>query len=177
MADAQTISGAQLCSLTGLTDRRHRQLAADGYFPSPIKGEYQLTPTLQGMFRYYREQQHRGNDDLATERLRKTRAEANLAEIRLAKERKHALDKDSVFRCWENILMVIRQKILALPSKVAPRLVYMDDQKVIEDELEKEVTNALEELSKPQTYDDATQDEVQEGEEQSSQTSEATAET
>ena len=96
------------------------------------------------MFRYYREQQHRGNDDLATERLRKTRAEANLAEIRLAKERKHALDKDSVFRCWENILMVIRQKILALPSKVAPRLVYMDDQKVIEDELEKEVTNALE---------------------------------
>ena len=57
--------------------------------------------------------------------------------------------------------MVIRQKILP-PSKVAPRLVYMDDQKVIENELDKEVTNVLEELSKPQTYDDATQDEVQE---------------
>ena len=178
MSDAvQTLTAERLCTLTGLTDRRHRQLAAEGYFPAPIKGQYQLVPTIQGMFRYFRDQMNRGNDEFALERLRKTRAEANLAEIRLAKERKHALDKDAVFRCWENILMVIRQKILALPSKVAPRLVYMDDQKVIEDELEKEVTNALEELSKPQTYDDATQDEVQEGEEQSSQTPEATAET
>ena len=82
MADVQTISGEQLCTLTGLSDRRHRQLAKDGYFPPPMKGQYQLTLTLQGMFRYYRDLQSRSNDDFALERLRKTRAEANLAEIR-----------------------------------------------------------------------------------------------
>jgi hypothetical protein len=164
MSDAaQTLSAERLCTLTGLTDRRHRQLAAEGYFPAPIKGQYQLTPTIQGMFRYFRDQMNRGNDEFGIERLRKTRAEANLAEIRLAKERKDAFDRKSVLRCWENIVMVIRQKVLAIPSKVAPRLVYMDDQKAIEADLDKEVTSALEELSKPQTYDNP-ENEVQEGE-------------
>ncbi len=180
MADEQTISGRRLCTLTGLTDRRHRQLAKDGYFPPPIKGQYQLTPTLQGMFRYYRELQHRGNDDFAMERLRKTRAEANLAEIRLAKERKDALDRHSVIRTWENIIMVIRQKLLALPSKIAPRLIYMDDQKLVEVELDKEICGALEDLSKPQTYDDATdeaENEIQEGDKQRDPSPETTTET
>src|SRR5256885_3244989 len=31
-----TISADRLCSLTGLTDRRHRQLAKEGYFPPPM---------------------------------------------------------------------------------------------------------------------------------------------
>ena len=74
------------------------------------------------------------------------------------------------------IVMVIRQKMLALPSKVSPRLVYMDDQKAIEADLEKEVTDSLEELSKPQTYDDAT-NEVQDGDDESDPPPEATAET
>ncbi len=175
MSDAaQSLSAERLCTLTGLTDRRHRQLAAEGFFPPPIKGQYQLTPTIQGMFRYFRDQMNRGNDEFNLERLRKTRAEANLAEIRLAKERKEALDRKSVLRIWDNIVMVIRQKILAIPSKVAPRLVYMDDQKVIESDLEKEVTDALEELSKPQTYDHS-ENEVQEGEGSSDPTPEATA--
>lgn len=55
MAEASTISAEKLCALTGLTDRRHRQLAREGYFPSPSKGLYQLTPTIAGIFRYYRE--------------------------------------------------------------------------------------------------------------------------
>lgn len=60
MADAtplqpQLISGDKLAALTGLTDRRHRQLAKESWFPSPSHGQYQLIPTLQGLFRYYRE--------------------------------------------------------------------------------------------------------------------------
>jgi len=57
MADApeRHIASEQLCVLTGLTDRRHRQLAKDGWFSPPIKGQYILVPTLQGLFRYYRE--------------------------------------------------------------------------------------------------------------------------
>ncbi len=51
----QTISAERLAVLTGLTDRRARQIAKLGYFPPPIKSQYQLTATLQGMFKYYRE--------------------------------------------------------------------------------------------------------------------------
>tara|TARA_Y100001934_G_scaffold169279_1_gene201184 strand:+ start:3270 stop:3797 length:528 start_codon:yes stop_codon:yes gene_type:complete len=175
MAEAQTISSAQLCTLTGLSDRRHRQLAGDGYFPPPIKGQYQFAPTLQGLFRYYRDQQSKGSDEFATERLRKTRAEANLAEIRLHKERRNAFDRKAVLRTWENIIMVIRQKLLALPSKMSPRLAYMDDQKAIEADLEKEVRDALEELSKPQAYEDEVETEIQAGDNASAETPEAAA--
>ena len=174
MDENTQIDSATLSRLTGLSDRRHRQIADEGFFPPPSKGLYQFEPTLTGLFNYYKEQNNRGQGELAIERLRKTRAEANLAEIRLAKERKDALDRKSVLRCWENILMTIRQKILALPNKVAPRLAYMEDQQQIEGELEKEVTGALEELSKPQTYDNP-ENEIQEGEGSSDSTPEATA--
>jgi len=168
----QTLSAERLCLLTGLTDRRHRQLAGEGYFPPPIKGQYQITPTMQGMFRYYREQQNKGSSEFNLERLRKTRAEANLAEIRLAKETKHALDAKAVFRAWENIVLVVRQKLLSLPTKVAPRLVYEDNQQNIEAELDKEICDALEELSKPQAYDEAPS-EIQKGENADAETPEA----
>lgn len=57
MAETQTITADRLCALTGLKDDRHRQLAKQGYFPAPKKGLYQLTVTLQGLFRYYRERE------------------------------------------------------------------------------------------------------------------------
>lgn len=51
------ISAEALCSITKLSDRRHRQIAKDlGYFASPIKSRYQFLATLEGLFRYYREQ-------------------------------------------------------------------------------------------------------------------------
>ena len=50
------ISSAQLCNLTKLSDRRHRQLAGDGYFPLHVRGKgWQFVPTIQGLFRYYQE--------------------------------------------------------------------------------------------------------------------------
>lgn len=177
MADTQTISSEMLCTLTGLSDRRHRQLAKDGYFPPPINGQYQLTSTLQGMFRYYREQMNKGSDEYALERLRKTRTEANLAEIRLAKERKDALDRKSVLETWENIVMVIRQRLLSLPSKISPRLVYIDEQADIETEIDKEIVDALSDLSKPISYrlseDDESQNVIQEGASESAEAPEA----
>ncbi|HEV2210841.1 MAG TPA: hypothetical protein VG167_18870 [Verrucomicrobiae bacterium] len=65
---ADTISGDELCEITGLTDRRHRQLATEGYFPSPRKGRYKLHETLAGLFRFFREQLHSKEDSLAVER-------------------------------------------------------------------------------------------------------------
>jgi hypothetical protein len=52
---ARTIVATELCKLTGLTDRRHRQLAHDGYFPPPIRGKYQFEATIRGNFKYYQE--------------------------------------------------------------------------------------------------------------------------
>ena len=50
----QTISSDALEKLTGLSDRRHRQIAKLGFFPPPKNGVYLLSPTIRGMFVYYR---------------------------------------------------------------------------------------------------------------------------
>ena len=44
-----------MAKLSGLTDRRLRELAAEGWFPKAKEGSYQLVPTIQGLLRYYRE--------------------------------------------------------------------------------------------------------------------------
>ena len=61
--DAQLTAGVpelflgakQLVNITGLSDRRHRQLADEGFFPAPMDGKYSMEPTLRGICRYYRE--------------------------------------------------------------------------------------------------------------------------
>jgi len=49
-----SVRAEELEEITGLTDRRHRQLAAEGFFPPPEKGCYQMLPALVGIIRFYR---------------------------------------------------------------------------------------------------------------------------
>src|ERR1043166_8761713 len=80
----QTISAEELCSVTGQTDQRHRQLAAAGYFPSPIRGQYQTFKTFAGIIRYQRELINRKSNTLAAEQEQLTRARRLKAEEELA---------------------------------------------------------------------------------------------
>lgn len=97
MADQpQTISGEKLTVLTGCTDRWHRQLAQRGFFPKPENGDYKLVPTLQGLFRFYRESRERATGDLAAEKLTKMRTERMIAELKLETQRGHTVQLDEV---------------------------------------------------------------------------------
>ena len=166
-ANSEQLTADKFCQITGLTDRRHRQLAKAGFYPMPKKGIYEMTPTLAGFVRYMREQVESAGADFEEEKLKKLTAERHMAELKLAKERKAALDADAVFRAWENIVLTIRQKLMALPSKTAPRLAHLGEQQKIEAELEREVADALVDLAKVETYDDDSEadseDEIQAG--------------
>ena len=143
-----------LCKVTGMTDSRHRQLAKTGLFPSPVRAKYDAVKTLAGIIKHIRELQAKAMGTLEEARLKQLTAERHMAELKLAKERKEALDAEAVFRAWENVVLTIRQKLLALPSKTAPRLAHLGDQGKIEAELEREVTAALVDLAKVEIYGD-----------------------
>lgn len=70
-ATPDLISGDELELLTGLTDRRHRQIAQEGFFSKPEMGKYLRAEALAGMFRYYRERNEK--DALTKERILLTR--------------------------------------------------------------------------------------------------------
>jgi len=44
-----------MAKLAGLTERRLRELATEGWFPKSAHGAYQLVPVIQGLLRFSRE--------------------------------------------------------------------------------------------------------------------------
>ena len=88
-----TIPGKVLVALTGLTDRRFRQLADQGYFPVPVKSMYQTSETLTGLFRYYREADQRirnKKDAIDSEKLKRLKRENKKEEGELTETSKLA---------------------------------------------------------------------------------------
>tara|TARA_R100000152_G_C6677010_1_gene111851 strand:- start:113 stop:676 length:564 start_codon:yes stop_codon:yes gene_type:complete len=147
-----TISAEQFARISNLSDQRHRQLAKMGYFPPPIKGQYQMEPALQGIIRYLRDQAAKSENTLEQEKLKKLTAERQLAELLLATKRGEALDAAAVFKTWENMLVTFRQKLLAMPAQLSPRVAFLKTQDEVETALEREVNDYLIDLSKPQNY-------------------------
>lgn len=109
------VSAETLCGITGLTDRRHRQLASDGFFPSPVRGEYQFVPALKGLFRYFREQLHgsTGKSNINDEKLRKLREEADKLALENEKTRGNLVETEAVYKHFEGIFVSFRQRVLA----------------------------------------------------------------
>ena len=108
---ADTIHADKLCALTGLTDRRHRQLAKAGYFPPPSMSEYQLAPTIKGMFRYYRDGSANSNEQLTAEKIRETKARANLLEREDSVAKRESIDAEKVLETWSAVFVALRQAV------------------------------------------------------------------
>jgi len=100
---ASGLAAKRLCELTGLTDRRHRQLADAGYFPSPQNGEYDFERTIEGLFRYFREQIAKKSNSLAKEQLRLTKAKREKTEAEAGKLRGLLIEKDEVGPALRNL--------------------------------------------------------------------------
>jgi hypothetical protein len=103
MAEEQTISSEKLEALTGLTDRRHRQIAKLGHFPSPTRGQYKLAPTIKGLFVYYRGM---NDNDMKQAKLAEEHRKLKIAND--YKERKLIL-VDSVKACVSRVLARVDQ--------------------------------------------------------------------
>jgi hypothetical protein len=74
-------------------------------------------------------------------------AEAEIAELELAKIRGTLCMTNDVVAAWESVLHACKAKFLALPTKVAPILATETDVVVAKDHLENAIREALAELS------------------------------
>jgi hypothetical protein len=116
----EMISKEELCALTGLSDRRHRQLAEHGYFPAPKKGEYQKDPTKDGFIRYQREMLAKKDD--AEEKLLK-KAKREIAQEELAIIRRQYVLKTEIGPALRNLTMHFRAALQRkFENEVGPNL-------------------------------------------------------
>ena len=81
---------------------------------------------------------------VSNERARLARAQAELAEQKLARQRGALLDSDAVEREWSDVLRGVRAGMLAVPSRVAQRLPHLTAHDVAE--IDSEIRAALGEI-------------------------------
>jgi hypothetical protein len=96
MSQPGAITSEQLEVLTGLTDRRIRQLAKLGYFPPPKNGVYQQVATIRGLFKYYREDHHNTSRTLNDAKLEKLKADAEMSRIKVQQAKREMISREVV---------------------------------------------------------------------------------
>lgn len=89
-------------------------------------------------------------------RTRKITAEAEIAELELARIRGTLCLTEDVVKAWENVLHACKAKFLSLPTKIAPIVANETDVAIIKDHLEGAIREALAELANYQPSIDAT---------------------
>jgi hypothetical protein len=106
----QNIDAEALSALSGLTDRRHRQLAKAGYFPPPNNGQYPLNATIRGLFKYYRERA-KGADPLTQARLAKVESDTELNRLTIDERKRKLVPVDELIPLLGKFLSAARARI------------------------------------------------------------------
>jgi phage terminase Nu1 subunit (DNA packaging protein) len=135
-----------------LSERRVQQLVQEEVLPAPINSGYNLSLCVKAYGQYLMEKQmtrSSSGSDLATEKLRLLRAQAEKAELELEVLKEKYLEASEVEFTWSNMVIAFRSRMLAILSKLVRSLAAAgSDFAKIEKILEDEIYDALTELSK-----------------------------
>lgn len=142
---------AECAEWLDLSERRFRELLDEGVIERADKGAYDLKTVVQQYVRNLREvAAGRGGAtsqaNKADEDARLARARADKAEMELAEARGLLVPADQIGDALNSAVQIMRTRVLAIPTKAAPR-VGAKDVAAAEQVIRAEVVEALSELS------------------------------
>ena len=150
-----------IAKLLDLTERRVQQLSAQGVIPRTGRGRYELVPAVRGYVRFLRERAVKGDaagaDDLGASRAKLLSARARMATLEADQFEATLLRRPDVERAWSSIVANMRARLLAVPSKTAQAIVFLESPQQIASLLTAAVSEALDELSATPVYVDRDQ--------------------
>lgn len=149
MTAANTVDVETLAKLLNLDPRRIQQLANDGHIVKAARGRYFLAKSINGYCRFLQGSAGGGADpnSFATQRTRLTKARADLVEMDRAERSGSLVPAEQVEEGWIKIAAIIRARMLALPTKLAPRMATVRTAAEAREILDGEITNALLEIA------------------------------
>jgi phage terminase Nu1 subunit (DNA packaging protein) len=116
----KSVTSSELARLWGCGDRMVRQLAEKGVVVRCDRGRYDLEQSTRNYIDGLRTAAAgRASREELTPQQRWKTAQAELAEIELAKTRGEVLDRDTIQDTWQALLLAVRQTLLRLPSQIA----------------------------------------------------------
>lgn len=103
-----------------MSERRYRQLVNEREFP-PVKGGLiDFVAAAAAVCKYYKElAMGQGSITLTDERARLTKINADRRELLLRKEKGELIETEMAMYLWGRVAMVIKSKLLSIPSKLA----------------------------------------------------------
>lgn len=154
-----------IAKLLLMTERRVQQLASEGVIPKSDRGRYDLVGAVQGYVRYLQDRSitpgNAGTVDYHAEKARLTKAQADTAEIELAKLRGDLASIDDFERAQAVSAATIRTNIMSVPQRVVIRLLGETNEARFKETLKQELALALETAANAElgTMDDFSEDE------------------
>jgi len=137
-----------IAKLLILTERQVQSLAKDGVLPKAERGRYVLVPVVQSYIRYLRERAMGGglggSDD---DRMRLTRAKADIAEMEAERLREILIPEDQIRPVVTAFVARFKQKTLAVAPKAAPMVAVETEPDACHDIIETFLLEALAELA------------------------------
>jgi hypothetical protein len=137
------ITAADLGRLLGLSATRLRDLAREGHLEPMTTGLYKLNTSVLGYIRFLKDS---GEPTSAQEEW--TRAKARIALVKAAEREGSVVKRVEIEADIAEVTSAIKSKVLSIPSKAAPLLVSIANQKTVFTLLTKMAHEALESLSR-----------------------------
>jgi phage terminase Nu1 subunit (DNA packaging protein) len=148
--ETSIISSKDLAGILGVTTRRIRQLTQNGVFPQVARGKYVLGDAMRSYISHLQEKAREAAvdpKDLQKELTRLRRAQADKTELEVKEYRGELHRAEDVEDVWTEMLSNFRARILAVPTKLAPQILGIEDLKEMQKALKDAVYEALQELS------------------------------
>jgi phage terminase Nu1 subunit (DNA packaging protein) len=123
--ERRIVSTIELSEIIGLTDRRVRQLARAGSIPRHTRGRYDLIDAVRGYIAYLKERALEVEIDGESHeqsKARLTRARADIQERASLQMAGILIPLDQIELSWSTVIAMIRQRLIALPDRVAPEV-------------------------------------------------------
>lgn len=147
------VSTKVVADILDVTPRRVGQLCEEGILSKVKNGSFKLVPTIRNFIRYLKTkndvasatgdvEEEFNKEHMLLEKAKREKAEL---EVSLMKGTMHT--SEDVEREMTKMLSAFRARILAMPSKLAPRVAITEDVTKIEEYIREEAYNALNELS------------------------------
>jgi len=161
---AQLYPVSAIATLLKLSTRRVHQLVKDGILPRPVSGQYDAIGCVHGYVEYLKKlAAGSGELTLTDERTRLTKYQADLVEIELATSRGEVITRKTAEKIWSSIVTTTRQKLLGIPTRVAPQLVGTKSIPEAKELLENAIYEVLTELEHATLEEPGGEDDVPEG--------------
>jgi phage terminase Nu1 subunit (DNA packaging protein) len=150
----------KIAKALNLTEQRVQQLVKEG-LPREARGRYDTVKCLRWYIRYLQMALKKksvptlegGFVGEREERIRLLRADADLREIELARERSQLISIADVEAAMTDLVITTRARLMALAPRLAPELVGQESRVMIHAKIESAVKEALSYLAKMENHE------------------------